>query len=274
METPSDVQGEASEVSALRAQVALLEQQVAQRDAELEVAIRELDGFSYAVAHDLRSPIRALSGFSTRLAELHGDALSPEAGRYLDRIRKNARRMGVMIDGLLACSRSARVPLNCHDVAPRQIVDRVLDALAPERAGRQVEIRIGELLPCHADARLTEQVFSILLSNAHKFTRERAVATIEVGSAPDGGVHRYFVADNGAGFDMQYADKLFGLFQRLHHPGEFEGTGVGLAICQRIVHRHGGRIWAESAPDRGATFSFTLPMRGVNATWPRADPGR
>jgi light-regulated signal transduction histidine kinase (bacteriophytochrome) len=266
-ETDAEASGGSHELDALRSRIVSLEHELAQRTAQLDVARRELDGFSYAVAHDLRTPIRALDGFSARLQALQGADLPPEGRRYLDRIRRNAQQLGQLVDGLLACSRLTRQPLRERDLSPRAVVDTVLDALAPERAGRNVEFRIGDLLPCRADARMIEQLYAVLLSNALKFTREREVAMIELGSLRDeDDVHRYWVKDNGAGFAMQHADKLFGLFQRLHHPGEFEGTGVGLAFCQRIVHRHGGRIWAEAAPDQGATFSFTLPTSGADAS--------
>lgn len=166
--------------------------------------------------------------------------------------------MGRLIDDLLTFSRLSRLPLNKQTVAPEALVRQALADLHPEYEGRRVAIVIGELPACQADPALLRQVFANLLANAVKFTRGREVAAIAVGCREDGSEHIYFVKDNGVGFDMQYADKLFGVFQRLHRADEFEGTGVGLAIVQRIIHRHGGRVWAEGALDRGATFSFTL----------------
>jgi light-regulated signal transduction histidine kinase (bacteriophytochrome) len=254
---------------ALRARIAEVElqlaerdRQLAERDRQLEAVTRELDGLSYAAAHDLRSPLRALDGFSTRLRALHEADLSPSGRHYLDAVQRNARQLGRLIDGLLDCSRVARQPLRRRDVRPREIVDRVLADLRAEQDGRRLDIRIGDLVPCRADARLLERVFSGLISNALRFTRGREIAMIEIMSPNRDGVPTYAVTDNGCGFDMQYADKLFGLFQRLHDPTEDEGIGVGLAICQRIVGRHGGRIWADSAPDRGTTVSFTVPADG------------
>jgi len=165
---------------------------------------------------------------------------------------------------LLTFSRLSRQPLNKEPVVPANLVRRVLSDLSGEQEGRQVEIVVGELPTCQADPGLLKQVFANLLSNALKYTRQRDVARIEVGCAAQDGATVYFVKDNGAGFDMRYADKLFGVFQRLHRAEEFEGTGVGLAIVQRIIHRHGGRIWAEAEVDKGATFYFTLEGEGLH----------
>ena len=235
-----------------------LERRVRDRTAELEAAVRELEAFSYSVSHDLRAPLRAMDGFSRILVERFGDELSGDARNYLDRIRGSAQRMGQLIDDLLAFARLSRKPLTRTTVYPEHLVAEVWEELAADRQGRQIDQRVEILPPCAADPSLLKQVYVNLLQNAIKFTRLQDVARIEVGShRTDDGVV-YYVKDNGAGFDMQYADKLFGVFQRLHRPSEFEGTGVGLAICQRIIHRHGGRIWAEAAPGRGAAFSFTI----------------
>jgi PAS domain S-box-containing protein len=226
-----------------------LEQRVAERTAELE-------SFSYSVSHDLRAPLRAMGGYARMLQEDLGQQLAPEVSHRLERIYENANKMGQLIDGLLAFSRLSRQPLKKQKVSPASITRRVLEELQPEQAGRPVQIAIGELPDCRADATLLQQVFTNLLSNALKYTRHRNPAVVQVGW--DREQRAYFVKDNGAGFDMHYADKLFGVFQRLHRADEFEGTGVGLAIVQRIVYRHGGKIWAHAERDKGATFHFTL----------------
>jgi len=247
-----------------RALVNLLEDlQAANRRLEeagerLRLANRELEAFTYSVSHDLRAPLRTLDGFSRILLEEYAGALPSEAQRYLNLVRQGAVEMERLIDDLLRLSRVGRAALTKRTVAPEEIVREVLDELSAEREGRQVEIVIGELPPCQADPALLKHVWANLLSNALKYTRRRAIARIEVTSLEQDGQTVYLVRDNGVGFDMRYADKLFGLFQRLHRDEEYEGTGVGLAIAQRIVQRHGGRIWAEAEVDRGATFYFTL----------------
>jgi light-regulated signal transduction histidine kinase (bacteriophytochrome) len=173
-------------------------------------------------------------------------------------VSDNAQQMGRLVDDLLAFSRLGRQPLRTQRVLPVEIVRGALDELAPEQEGRQVEIMLGELATCQADPVLLRQVYVNLLSNALKFTRRRDVARIEIDCRKVGGEVIYFVKDNGAGFNMRYADKLFGVFQRLHRAEDYDGTGVGLAIVNRIVQRHGGRVWAEAAPEQGATFFFTL----------------
>jgi PAS domain S-box-containing protein len=223
-----------------------------------EAANRELEGFSYSVSHDLRAPLRAIDGFSRILVEEHASALPQEARRYLKIIRENAQRMGQLVDDLLAFSRLGRQPLGKRHVSPAEIVRDAIEEVRAGEKDRTVELTIGELPDCQADPALLKQVFLNLLGNAFKFTRRCENASVEVGCRRDGGEDVYFVRDNGAGFDMRYADKLFGVFQRLHRQEDFEGTGVGLALVERIVRRHGGRVWAEGAPERGATFSFTL----------------
>jgi len=259
-----------------------LEQRVRDRTAQLEAANDELEAFTYSVSHDLRAPLRAMDGFSRILLEQYAATLDPEGMRYLNIVRDNTKQMGQLVDDLLAFSRLGRQSLNKEAVSPRGIVNQALEELRAEQSGRQVEFIINELPECQADPVLLKQVFVNLLSNALKFTRSRDVAKIEVGWLPhptprsDGqpspfsqyrekgegkevGVEGvYFVRDNGVGFDMVYADKLFGVFQRLHRADEYEGTGVGLAIVQRIIHRHGGRVWAEAEVDKGATFYFTI----------------
>jgi PAS domain S-box-containing protein len=235
-----------------------LEQRVAERTAQLEAANKELEAFAYSVSHDLRGPLRAMDGFSRILLEDYLAQLPPEAGRYLQIVRENTQQMGRLIDDLLAFSRLSRQALNKQAIATADLVRQVLADLGTEQEGRQVEIIMGELPPCQADPGLLRQVWINLLANALKFTRGREVARIEIAWQEQDGESVYYVRDNGAGFDMQYADKLFGVFQRLHRSEDYEGTGVGLAIVQRIVHRHGGRVWAEAEPDKGATFYFTL----------------
>jgi PAS domain S-box-containing protein len=235
-----------------------LEEHVVKRTAQLEAANKELEAFSYSVSHDLRSPLRTLDGFSQAVLEDYGAQLPEEGRRYLQTIREGAQRMGVLIDDLLTFSRLSRLPLHKQTVETARLVRDSLDELDSEKRGRKIDIRLSELPSCHGDPALLKQVWINLLSNALKYTRNREAATVEIGCARDNGEAVYFVRDNGTGFDMKYAHKLFGVFQRLHRADEFEGTGVGLAIIQRIIHRHGGRIWAEAAIDRGATFHFTL----------------
>lgn len=235
-----------------------LEQRVRERTAQLEATNKELESFTYSVSHDLRAPLRTIDGFSRIVLEEFGDRLPPEGIKYLERVRQGAQRMGQLIDDLLALSRLWRQPLRRQLISPAELVRQALDELIAEREGRRVEIRIGELPPCQADPSLLKQVFINLISNSLKFTRSRGVAIIEIGCRQEDGQQVYFVKDNGVGFDMRYADKLFNVFQRLHLAEEYEGTGVGLAIVYRIINRHGGRIWADAGLDQGATFYFTL----------------
>jgi light-regulated signal transduction histidine kinase (bacteriophytochrome) len=250
-----------------------LERRVVERTAQLEAANKELDAFSYSVSHDLRAPLRAIDGFSRIVLEDYGSALAPEGKAYLKLVRDNTRQMGQLVDDLLAFAHLGRQALSKHRVDSGTMVRRCLEAMAKEQEGRQMEIVIGDLPSCNADPALLKQVWTNLLSNALKYTRKREIARIEIGShaqprlvadgpapsgQPVGPEVVYFVKDNGAGFDMQYAHKLFGVFQRLHRASDYEGTGVGLAIVQRIVQRHGGRVWGEAIPNQGATFSFTL----------------
>jgi PAS domain S-box-containing protein len=238
-----------------------LEQRVVERTAELEAANRELEAFSYSVSHDLRAPLRAIDGFSQAVLEDFGPTLPADGQRQLQVIRQGAQRMGELIDDLLTFSRLSRQPLGKLTVEPGPIVRAALSDLKAQCAGRRVDISIGDLPPCEADPALLRQVWINLLSNALKYSRKCDPATVEIGSLPSAGSATYFVRDNGSGFDMRYAGKLFGVFQRLHRAEDYEGTGVGLAIVQRIVHRHGGRVWAEAAVDRGATFYFTLEKK-------------
>jgi light-regulated signal transduction histidine kinase (bacteriophytochrome) len=234
------------------------ETQLRLRAEQLQQANSELEAFAYSVSHDLRAPLRALHGFSRILLEEHMPQLSDEAQHYLHLVRDNAQYMGQLVDDLLAFSRLSRQPLKLQRVVCNDLIRQVLVELSHEHAGRRVDITSGELPVCQADPVLLKQVFVNLLTNALKFTRQRDMAVITVGCREDGGERIYFVQDNGVGFDMRYASKLFGVFQRLHSSEEYEGTGVGLAIVQRIIHRHGGRVWAEAVVDQGATFYFTL----------------
>jgi signal transduction histidine kinase len=238
-----------------------LEERVRDRTSQLQVANQELESFSYSVSHDLRAPLRAIDGFSRILEEDHAASLSAGAQRYLGLIRDNAKQMGRLVDDLLDFSRLGRQPLQKRDVHPEEIARQVLDELRSEQEGRRLKISIDTLPVAQADPSLLKQVYVNLISNALKYSRVRDQGEINIGAIDTNGSHQptiYFVRDNGAGFDMQYVDKLFGVFQRLHLAEEFEGTGVGLAIAQRIVARHGGRIWAEGEVDKGATFFFTL----------------
>jgi len=235
-----------------------LEQRVSLRTMELEAANKELEAFSYSVSHDLRAPLRAVNGFAEIVLEECGQQLNEEGRRYLERIRLGGQRMGVLIDDLLEFSRLSRQPLNRREVDTVKLVQAVLDESAAQNEGRMIEAKLGKIPACQGDPALLKQVWVNLISNAVKYTRGRHPAVIEIGCERKNNEDIYFVRDNGTGFDMQYANKLFRVFQRLHRADEFEGTGVGLAIVQRIVHRHGGRIWAEAAEGRGATFYFTL----------------
>jgi PAS domain S-box-containing protein len=229
------------------------------RALELEASYKELEAFSYSVSHDLRAPLRTIDGFSVALLEDHGDQLSDEARNHLLRIRTAAQRMAQLIDDLLNLSRLSRAPLNAEVINLSAIAHNIVQDLQQSEPGRIVDITIMPNLNVRADPRLTKVVLENLLNNAWKFTSKQQFARIEFG-LQEGGVDErvYYVQDNGAGFDMAYANKLFGVFQRLHTSSEFPGIGIGLAIVQRIIHRHGGRVWAEGTLNGGATFYFTL----------------
>jgi hypothetical protein len=252
-------------VQRLRLENAALERRVRERTAELEAANQELEAFSYSVSHDLRAPLRHIDAFTHRLMKDFGAQLPPPAQDLLQRVCHGAQRLGMLIDDLLNLSRFSRQSLAKKIVNLASLVEQVLADLQGERDGREVEFRLGPLPECLGDASLLKQVFMNLLSNALKFTRKCEKAVIEIECHERPGELECLVRDNGAGFDMQYAGKLFGVFQRLHSVEEFDGTGVGLSIVHRIILRHGGRVWAEAEVDKGATFHFSLPVAPAEA---------
>lgn len=235
-----------------------LERQVAERTLELANVNQELEAFSYSVAHDLRAPLRSLDGFSQALLEDYADKLDAEGKRYLRHIRESAQQMARLIDALLTLSRVTRSELHREPVDMTALARSVVARLQRDAPERRAEFVISDGLVANGDARLLGVILENLLGNAWKFTGKRPVARIEFGVREEDSRRAYFVRDNGAGFDMAYADKLFGVFQRLHSAAEFEGTGIGLATVQRIVRRLGGRVWANGEVGRGATFHFTL----------------
>jgi signal transduction histidine kinase len=236
-----------------------LEQQVRAHAAELEVVNRDLESFSYSVSHDLRAPLRGVSAFSRILQREFGEGMPDGAKELLNDVIGGARRMEQLIDDLLLFSRMGRQSMTKRPVDVTTLVQEVVDELRRQQPERVVDVRMGELPVGAADQALLKQVLVNLLSNAFKFTRHSAAPVVEIIGDQRVQENEYLVRDNGAGFDARYADRLFGVFQRLHTDDEFEGTGVGLSIVQRIIQRHGGRVWAEAAVDQGATFHFTLP---------------
>jgi signal transduction histidine kinase len=243
-----------------------LEQRVEKRTAELEAANKELEAFSYSVSHDLRAPLRHISGFLDLLEKGAGGAFDQNARRYLGIIKDSAKQMGVLIDDLLAFSRIGRAPLNAGPVPLDAVVAEVISDLAHEASGRDVKWIVKDLPQVQGDRNLLKLAIANLLDNALKYTRPRETAVIEVRSEKRDETVVIQVRDNGVGFDPRGAEKLFGVFQRLHSTSEFEGTGIGLANVRRIVSRHGGGTWAESEPGKGSTFFFSLPEKGMAAT--------
>ena len=236
-----------------------LEQRVKERTAQLETSNKELEAFSYSVSHDLRAPLRAVNGFIQLLKNSHGDKLDEEGHRLIGVVLSEGKRMGRLIDDLLAFSRMGRQQVSHASIDMAALARAEFDLLtrlAPESAPR---LDLKPLPTAEGDPAMLRQVFANLLGNAIKFSRNRPDAVIEIGGACENGVTTYHVKDNGVGFDEKYAHKLFGVFQRLHAESEFEGTGVGLALVQRIIERHGGKVWAEGKPGIGATFYFSLP---------------
>ncbi len=229
---------------------------------ELRQRTEELEGFTYSVSHDMRAPVRAVDGFTRILIEEYSNSLDDEGRRLLSIVRQNTEKMGLLIDGLLALSRLGREKVMFGDIDMADLARTAFDEQkAADARQREISFRAAPLPPAYGDKRLITQVFQNLLSNAIKFTRNEKSAVIEVGCQPGAGEDVYFVRDNGVGFDMDHAQKLFGTFQRLHPANEFEGSGIGLATVQRIIDRHGGKVWAEAKPNDGATFYFSLPAR-------------
>jgi light-regulated signal transduction histidine kinase (bacteriophytochrome) len=226
---------------------------------QLHEANEELEAFAYSVSHDLRVPLRAIDGFSRILMEDYGDSLDEEGNRLISIVRDNTNKMGDLIDDILLLSRVGRQKMKGFEIDMEYLVKNVWEDLRPDWDGREIEFIVDELPNAQGDRILMAQVFQNLLSNSIKFTRNKNPAFIEVGAQLYKDEIIYYVKDNGAGFDMKYIDKLFGLFQRLHTAEEFEGTGVGLSIVQRIIKRHGGQVWGEGEPFKGATIYFTLP---------------
>lgn len=236
-----------------------LEQRVAERTSELEAANQELESFAYSVSHDLRVPLRAIDGFSHLVLKQHEEKLDEEGRRLLNVVRDNAVRMGRLIDDILAFSRAGRLEMRTSAVDMEALAHEAWQALEPLLANREVRLDIMPLPKAQGDPAMLRQVWVNLLGNAAKFTAPKANANIEAGASVSDNEFVFYVKDNGVGFDPQYVDKLFGVFQRLHGVDEFEGTGIGLAIVKRIVTRHGGRVWAEGKINEGATIYFSLP---------------
>lgn len=248
----------------LRIQNAILEQKVRDRTVQLETANKELEAFAHTVSHDLRAPLRHITSYADLLAEHDGASLSPDGRDYLDHISASTKRMGRLIEDLLAFSRTGMADLKVVTVNASSLLEDILRQLKPEIARRNIVWKKNPLPPVQADPALLRQVFINLVSNAVKYTRKRDPAEIELGSqnAPEENI--IFIRDNGAGFDMKYAEKLFTVFQRLHRQEDFEGTGVGLATVRRIISRHGGRTWAEAKLGEGATFYISLPKKPLH----------
>jgi light-regulated signal transduction histidine kinase (bacteriophytochrome) len=240
-----------------------LEKRVKERTAQLEYTNGELEAFCYSVSHDLRAPLRAIDGFSQALLEDFPKDVPDEAQRYLARIRSSTQRMGQLIEDLLNLSRVSRGGLERRDADISELARQVVAELQSREPQRKVDISIWDGMRANADGRLLRAALENLIGNAWKFSSKTDQPRIEIGSLSDNGRAVFYVRDNGAGFDMAYANKLFGAFQRLHSGNEYQGTGIGLATVQRIVHRHGGRIWADAKPGKGAAFYFTLESGGV-----------
>jgi light-regulated signal transduction histidine kinase (bacteriophytochrome) len=241
-------------------EVTQLNQELGKRAAELEAANKELESFAYSVSHDLRAPLRHIIGFAELLQKNLASALDEKSNRYVRTIQDSAKRMGTLIDDLLSFSKVGRTETRKAVVSLDQLVREAISEFAQETGAREIAWKIAALPSCYGDRSMLKLVLQNLIGNAIKFTRTRTRAEIEIGCV-DGKPNEvvFSVRDNGVGFDMRYADKLFGVFQRLHRAEDFEGTGIGLATVQRIIHRHGGQIRAEGSPDRGATFYFSVP---------------
>jgi two-component system, sensor histidine kinase and response regulator len=237
-----------------------LERRIRERTREVEASNRDLEAFSYSVSHDLRAPLRAIHGYCSRVLTDFSGELPEQARPLLQSALSGADDLGQLIEALLGFARCGREPLALRRVSMRALVEEVLTDLRRQNPERSVELTVEELADCSADPRLLKQVVVNILSNAYKFTADREAARIRIGSEAREGMNAYFVEDNGAGFDMNYASKLFGVFQRLHSQRDFKGSGVGLSIVRRIIERHGGEVWAEGRPGEGATFHFSVPI--------------
>jgi two-component system, sensor histidine kinase and response regulator len=255
----------ALDVRRLRREVAELQERERQRSAELAAANQDLESFAYSISHDLRAPLRSIEGFAEVLEDDFADRLGDEGQRLTGFIRRGSRRMDELIVGLLEFSRVGREPFDRDHIDMGALADAAAQEVTAAYTGPAAVIEIGELPSIAGDATVLRQVWCNLIGNALKYSAKRAQPQIQVSGRAEQSEAVYQVKDNGAGFDMRYADKLFGVFQRLHRAEEFAGTGVGLAIVQRIVTRHGGRIWAEGAPDAGACFCFALPLNPSEA---------
>ncbi len=244
--------------------IELLNQELLLQTAKIEMVNKELESFSYSVSHDLRSPLRHIDGYVELLADEKGHATPEDRSRYMTKISESAKQMGLLIDNLLAFSRMGRSAINPSIVDTNALVEQVREELAPDVKGRVIDWKIGELPKVYVDKVLFKQVWINLIGNAIKYTRNRDKALIQIDCRELDTEYEFNVQDNGAGFDMRYADKLFGIFQRLHFNEEFEGTGIGLANVKRIIARHEGRTWANGVLNVGAKFSFTLPKSAPN----------
>jgi len=248
------------ELMSAQDQLKILNESLEEKTRALEEANKDLEGFAYSVSHDLRTPLRAIDGFSHQVLKRYEDKLDDEGKRYLNLVRDNTQKMSQLIDDILAFSRMGRLGMSMAEVNMEGLAREVFEELMRVANGRDLTMEIKPLPHAHGDHAILRQVWVNLLGNAIKFTRRNPAAAIQVGSYAEGKENIYFVKDNGAGFDMQYAEKLFGVFQRLHSVEEFEGTGIGLAIVKRIITRHGGRVWAEGKVNQGATVYFALPV--------------
>jgi K+-sensing histidine kinase KdpD len=259
LRTRDQLQAEVEQRKRREMEIRELNKDLAKRARELETSNNELESFAYSVSHDLRAPLRHVVGFSELLQKHASSALDEKGRRYTQTILESAKRMGALIDDLLAFSRIGRAETKKRLVSLDQLVKEVVAEIGQDTKGRDIVWKIDPLPVCYGDRSMLRLVIVNLLANAVKFTRMRARAEIEIGYVDGENEIQAFVKDNGAGFDMQYVNKLFGVFQRLHLPEDFEGTGIGLATVRRIIHHHGGEVRAEGAVDHGATFTFTLP---------------